>query len=195
MLATRDPADLEGVAVHLYRATKRWTTRVRRCRRRAADRPAAGRARASTPSSGGSTWRRARSRVVPRGVKFRVEVDGEARGYVAENYGRRSACPNWARSAPTASPIRAISRCRPPGSRTATSRPRWSRNISAIVDDDARPFAARRRRLARQLRAVPLRSGALQHDRHGQLRPSRPVDLHRADLARATCPAAPMPIS
>jgi homogentisate 1,2-dioxygenase len=25
--------------------------------------------------------------LVPRGVKFRVEVDGEARGYVAENYG------------------------------------------------------------------------------------------------------------
>ena len=25
--------------------------------------------------------------LVPRGVKFRVEVDGEARGYVAENHG------------------------------------------------------------------------------------------------------------
>ncbi|KAK0339194.1 hypothetical protein LTR94_035587, partial [Friedmanniomyces endolithicus] len=25
--------------------------------------------------------------VIPRGVRFRVEVDGEARGYVCENYG------------------------------------------------------------------------------------------------------------
>ena len=58
----------------------------------------------------------------------------------------------------------------------------------ALWTTTPRPFAARRRRLARQLRALSLRSVALQRDRHGQLRPSRPVDLHRADLARATCP-------
>ncbi len=44
-----------------------------------------------------------------------------------------------------------------------------------------RPFAIRRRRLARQLRALQIRSGAVQHLGLGQLRPSRPVDLHGAD--------------
>ncbi len=46
-----------------------------------------------------------------------------------------------------------------------------------------RSFAARRRRLARQLRAVQVRPAPLQRDRLDQLRPSRSVDLHRADLA------------
>ena len=88
MLANRDPADLEGVAVHLYRASQvDGAPRVRRCRRRVADHPAAGRAAASSPSSAASTLRPAAVGLVPRGVKFRVEVDGEARGYVAENHG------------------------------------------------------------------------------------------------------------
>jgi homogentisate 1,2-dioxygenase len=87
MLANRDPADLEGVAVHLYRASKSMTGRV------FVDAdgelliiPQSGMLRIATelgrmevaPGSVG---------LVPRGVKFRVEVDGEARGYVAENHG------------------------------------------------------------------------------------------------------------
>ena len=87
MLANRDPADLEGVAVHLYRATKSMERRV------FVDAdgelliiPQQGALRIVTelgvlelePGSVG---------LVPRGVKFRVEVDGEARGYVAENHG------------------------------------------------------------------------------------------------------------
>ncbi len=45
MLANRDPADLEGVAVHLYRASRSMERPgLRRCRRRAADHSAAGRA-------------------------------------------------------------------------------------------------------------------------------------------------------
>ena len=87
MLANRDPADLEGVAVHLYRATKSMERRV------FVDAdgelliiPQDGALRIVTelgvlelePGSVG---------LVPRGVKFRVEVDGEARGYVAENHG------------------------------------------------------------------------------------------------------------
>jgi homogentisate 1,2-dioxygenase len=87
MLANRDPADLEGVAVHLYRASKSMTGRV------FVDAdgelliiPQSGILRIATelgrmevaPGSVG---------LVPRGVKFRVEVDGEARGYVAENHG------------------------------------------------------------------------------------------------------------
>ena len=121
--------------------------------------------------------------LVPRGVKFRVEVDGEARGYVAENHGLPFRLPELG-------PIGSNGLANPRDFETPVA---WfedkdepteviQKSSRLAVDDDARPFAARRRRLARQLRAVPLRSVALQHDRHGQLRPSRPVDLHRADL-------------
>ena len=87
MLANRDPSDLEGVAVHLYRASKSMTKRV------FVDAdgelliiPQSGTLRIATefgrlevpPGTVG---------LVPRGVKFRVEVEGESRGYVAENHG------------------------------------------------------------------------------------------------------------
>ena len=87
MLVNRDPADLEGVAVHLYRATKSMERRV------FVDAdgelliiPQSGTVRLNTefgrlevaPGSIGC---------VPRGVKFRVEVDGDGRGYIAENHG------------------------------------------------------------------------------------------------------------
>ena len=150
----------------------------------------------SSPSSAGWRSRPARSALVPRGVKFRVEVDGEARGYVAENHGLPFRLPELG-------PIGSNGLANPRDFETPVA---WfedkdepteviQKSLGSPVDDDARPFAARRRRLARQLRAVPLRSVALQHDRDGQLRPSRSVDLHRADQPRATCPAAPMPTS
>ena len=87
MLVNRSPEDLEGVAVHLYRAGRSMERRV------FVDAdgelviiPQQGALRIATelgrldvaPGSIG---------VVPRGVKFRVEIDGEARGYVAENHG------------------------------------------------------------------------------------------------------------
>jgi len=87
MLANRSPEDLEGVAVHFYRTGKSMERRV------FVDSdgelliiPQEGTLRIATelgrlglaPGSIG---------VVPRGVKFRVEVDGESRGYVAENHG------------------------------------------------------------------------------------------------------------
>ena len=87
MLANRAPEDLEGVAVHLYRASKSMVRRV------FVDAdgelliiPQSGALRVVTELgtmlvSPGSVG------LVPRGVKFRVEVDGEARGYVAENHG------------------------------------------------------------------------------------------------------------
>ncbi len=89
MLANRDPADLEGVAMHLYAANKRHDRPgLRRCRWRIAVRSAAGPAPARSPSSAGSTSRPARSRLIPRGVRFRALLpDGAARGYVAENHG------------------------------------------------------------------------------------------------------------
>ncbi|HSQ99649.1 MAG TPA: homogentisate 1,2-dioxygenase [Sphingomicrobium sp.] len=87
MLVNRDPADLEGVAIHLYRASKSMENRV------FVDAdgemliiPQHGALRIATelgvieldPGFVG---------LVPRGLRFRVEVDGEAWGYVAENHG------------------------------------------------------------------------------------------------------------
>jgi homogentisate 1,2-dioxygenase len=87
MLANRDPADLEGVAVHLYRATKSMEGRV------FADAdgemlivPQQGVLRILT-ELGILELEPGWVGLLPRGVKFRVEVDGEARGYVAENHG------------------------------------------------------------------------------------------------------------
>ncbi len=87
MLANRDPSDLEGVAVHLYRAAKSMTRRV------FVD---ADGELLIIPQSGTLLLVTEFGRLdvppgtvalIPRGVKFRVEVDGEARGYVAENHG------------------------------------------------------------------------------------------------------------
>jgi homogentisate 1,2-dioxygenase len=88
MLHARAPEELEGCAVHIYRASKGMDRRV------FVDAdgelviiPQHGTIELQTelgrlevaPGSIG---------VVPRGVKFRVQLlDGEARGYVAENYG------------------------------------------------------------------------------------------------------------
>ena len=87
MLANRDPSDLEGVAVHLYRATRSMVRRV------FVD---ADGELLIIPQSGTLLIATEFGRLhvppgtvalIPRGVKFRVEVDGEARGYVAENHG------------------------------------------------------------------------------------------------------------
>ena len=87
MLANRDPSDLEGVAVHLYSATKSMTRRV------FVDAdgelliiPQQGELRIVT-EFGRMDVPPGTVALIPRGVKFRVEVDGDARGYVAENHG------------------------------------------------------------------------------------------------------------
>jgi homogentisate 1,2-dioxygenase len=87
MLVNRPPEELEGVAVHLYRASRSMERRV------FVDAdgelliiPQQGALRIVTelgrmdvaPGSIG---------VVPRGLKFRIEVEGDSRGYVAENQG------------------------------------------------------------------------------------------------------------
>ena len=87
MLANGHPRDLEGVALHLYSAERSMERRV------FVDAdgelliiPQAGGLRITTelgrldvaPGSIG---------LIPRGVKFRVEVEGPSRGYVAENHG------------------------------------------------------------------------------------------------------------
>ncbi len=87
MLANRDPADLEGVALHLYRADRSMERRV------FVD---ADGELLIIPQSGALRLCSELGRldvppgsiaVVPRGIKFRVDVEGESRGYVAENHG------------------------------------------------------------------------------------------------------------
>ncbi|OSZ66768.1 homogentisate 1,2-dioxygenase [Sphingomonas sp. IBVSS2] len=88
MLANRDPADLEGVAVHVYAANKDMETRVFFD----ADGellfiPQAGRLTLLT-ELGRIDIAPGQVALVPRGVRFRALLpDGEARGYVAENHG------------------------------------------------------------------------------------------------------------
>ena len=87
MLVNRPPEELEGVAVHLYRASKSMERRV------FVD---ADGELLILPQSGTIQVVAELGRmelvpgwigVIPRGLKFRVEVSGESRGYVAENYG------------------------------------------------------------------------------------------------------------
>jgi homogentisate 1,2-dioxygenase len=88
MLHARVPEQLEGCAVHLYRASKSMERRV------FADAdgelliiPQQGALRIRT-EFGVINVAPGSVALVPRGIKFRVELlDGEARGYVAENYG------------------------------------------------------------------------------------------------------------
>jgi homogentisate 1,2-dioxygenase len=88
MMANRDPADLEGVAVHVYRANRDMETRYFF--------DADGEL-LLIPERGRIDLRTEMGRIeispgevalIPRGVRFRVLLpDGEARGYVAENHG------------------------------------------------------------------------------------------------------------
>ena len=87
MLVNRSPTDFEGVAIHLYRAERSMDRRV------FVDAdgelliiPQEGTLRIAT-ELGRIDVAPGSVALVPRGLKFRVEVDGEARGYVAENYG------------------------------------------------------------------------------------------------------------
>jgi homogentisate 1,2-dioxygenase len=71
--------------------------------------------------------------VIPRGVRFRVELlDGPRAAMSARTMAPSSACPIWGRSVPTALPIRAISKRRWHGSRIATSLSRWCRSSRVI---------------------------------------------------------------
>ncbi len=88
MLSTRDPADLEGVAVHLWAANRDMTARV------FVDAdgellfiPQAGRLELLT-ELGRIMVAPGQIALIPRGVRFRALLpDGQATGYVAENHG------------------------------------------------------------------------------------------------------------
>jgi len=87
MMVNRDPAELTGVAVHLYRASRSMDRRLLVN----ADGeflliPQSGTLRVFT-EMGRMEIAPGWVALIPRGVRFRVDVDGEARGYVAENQG------------------------------------------------------------------------------------------------------------
>ncbi len=87
MLTNRDAADLEGVAIHLYHAQKSMTDRLfANADGELLIIPQSGTLRLIT-ELGRIELAPGWIGLIPRGVRFRVEVDGEARGYVAENHG------------------------------------------------------------------------------------------------------------
>ena len=86
MLVTRPAEDLEGVAVHLYRAGKSMERVFVDSDGELLIIPQQGTLRIATElgmMEVAPGW----IALVPRGVKFRVEVEGDSRGYVAENQG------------------------------------------------------------------------------------------------------------
>ncbi len=88
MLANRDPADLEGVAIHLYAASRDMTDRVfMNADGELLFVPQAGRLELLT-ELGRIMVAPGQIALVPRGVRFRALLpDGTARGYVCENHG------------------------------------------------------------------------------------------------------------
>ena len=87
MLANRDPADLEGVAVHLYRASRSMDRRVFvNADGELLILPQSGALHIVT-ELGHIDVAPGSLAIIPRGIRFKVEIDGEASGYVAENHG------------------------------------------------------------------------------------------------------------
>ncbi|MFP5330633.1 MAG: homogentisate 1,2-dioxygenase, partial [Alphaproteobacteria bacterium] len=86
MLVTRPAEDLEGVSVHLYRADRSMARIFVDSDGELLIIPQAGTLRIATElgmMEVAPGW----IALIPRGVKFRVEVEGDSRGYVAENQG------------------------------------------------------------------------------------------------------------
>ncbi|WP_199662358.1 homogentisate 1,2-dioxygenase [Sphingomonas edaphi] len=87
MMSNRDPADLEGVAIHLYRASRSMAGRVLvNADGELLIIPQAGTLRIFT-EMGRMELAPGWVGLIPRGVRFRIEIEGEATGYVAENHG------------------------------------------------------------------------------------------------------------
>ncbi len=87
MLTNRAPSELTGVAVHLYRATRSMERRIFvNADGELLIVPQAGTLAIFT-ELGRMIVAPGSIAVVPRGMKFRVDVDGDCRGYVAENHG------------------------------------------------------------------------------------------------------------
>ena len=129
--------------------------------------------------------------VIPRGVKIRVELLGRAGARLSLRELRRR---------PHAARARADRRQLPGQPARFPDALRRLRGPRGAVEDvremgrqplglRPRPLAARRRRLARQLRALQIRPAQIFAGRPDPLRPCRSVDLHGPDLALARRPA------
>ena len=123
--------------------------------------------------------------VIPRGVKFRVEIpSGPARGYICENYGGAFTLPErgpigancLANARDFLTPVAAYEDKDTPTELFV----KWG---GAAVRHQVAAFADRCGGVARQLRALQIRSAHLLADRRDRLRPSRSVDLHGVDVA------------
>ncbi len=87
MMTNRDPSELSGVAIHLYRAGRSMSDRVfANADGELLVIPQSGTLRMFT-EMGRMDIAPGWVGLIPRGVRFRVDVDGDAHGYVAENYG------------------------------------------------------------------------------------------------------------
>ena len=185
MTTAGDAETQAGMAAHVLFVTASMQRRILlQCRRRAADRAAAGQAALA------HRVRRDRDRA-GRDLRHpaRHELQGRARrraarGYVCENYGADFTLPErgpigancLANPRDFLTPVAAYEDKEEP----STLFVKWGGELYAHRD---RPFAARCGRLARQLRALQIRSAALLAGRRDAVRPSRSVDLHGADRA------------
>ena len=180
-----DVAMQVGMAVHIYAANRSMADRMLlQCRWRNADRAAAGprpfrhRARhyrsglrrdrrdAARPAFPGRTAGRTVARLYLRELRRHAAAAGARPA-------RRQRSRQSARFSGAGRGLRGRHGAVQPGRQVP----------GQFVGGGDGPFAARRRRLARQFRAVQIRSRALQRRRHDQLRSSRSVDLFRADRA------------
>ncbi len=174
-----DVATQVGMAIHVYAANRSMTDR---CFYNADGEmlvvPQLGRARFVTElgvieASSGEIV------IIPRGLRFRVELpDGPSRGYICENYGANLRLPELGPLgsnglanprdflAPVAAYEDTKGAVRDGGEISGQSMGRGDESL-----------AAQCRRLARQFRALQIRSRALHGNRHRKLRSSRSVDL------------------
>ena len=123
--------------------------------------------------------------IIPRGLVYRVEVlEGPARGFVCENYGQKFDLPGRG----------------PIGANCLANRRDFKTPVAAFEDREValaassssgaasstRPGSATRRSTwwpGTATTRLQVRPADLLPGRRGPLRPSRPVDLHRADRA------------
>ena len=193
----RDPADLEGVAVHLYRADRKaWSGAFSST----ADGelliiPQAGTLRIAT-EFGRIEVAPGSVALIPRGVRFRVAVDGPS-ARLCRREPRGSLPPARARpdrlQRPRQCPRFRDARRR--GSRIATSRPRWSRNRSASY---GRQRSTTARSTSSPGTAITRRGAMSCRASTPSARSASTIPTRRSSPcspARATCRAAPMPIS
>jgi len=174
IVATAPSEAATGVSVHVYRANKSMTRVFYNADGEMLIVPQAGGLNIAT-ECGRLQVQPGEIVVVPRGIKFRVELLGPAAtGYICENHGAPLRLPDLG----------------PIGS-NGLANPRDFLTPVAWFEDRDEPTELVQKfqgelwsaMLDRQQRALQVRPVAVQHDRHGQLRPPRPLDLHGPDLA------------